>query len=200
MSASAPRRAVLLDLDNTLVHTTPGERAHPGYDAFPYDRSAVVHVRPYARAFLAHLMKASETYEFGFWTCGTRDYARYVVNGLLELVGAPDWPVRILLTRDDATICDAAYVKDLDLAKRRFDLTHVVLLDDNPVHLCVPSNVPGVCLVPPFAVTDPDARNDHFLLDLLHHLFSMPRVHRPRAVRPPPRVADAGEARGAPEV
>ena len=126
------RSVVLLDLDNTLVHTTM-DVARPDFERIPHP-TLFIHVRPYVREFLAHLMQNDDLFEFGFWTCGTLAYANDVVHGLLDLVNAPDWPVRILLTRQDASVVDGAYVKDLRLVKQRFGVTDLLLLDDKSLY------------------------------------------------------------------
>ena len=127
-------------------------------------------------------------YEFGFWTCGTHEYARHVVTGLLEYVNVPDWPVRILLTRNDAVRLNGDYVKDLRLVKKRFDIKDILLLDDSPVHLTLPTNVPDICLVPAFRADNPHSVRDRFLLNLTHVSVTRgapppQKVHRPKPVR-----------------
>ena len=181
------RRVVLLDLDHTLVHTTKGKR-FPDYDVIPHETHHI-HIRPYVREFLRHLMDSSHLFEFGFWTCGKPEYARHVVSGLLRYVNVPDWPVHILLTRDDAVIMNGTYVKDLRLVKRRFGITDLLLLDDSHVHLTIPSNVAEVCIVPAFHADDSRSFRDRFLLNLMHgiqrtRVSSPPGVHRPTPVRP----------------
>lgn len=178
------RSVILLDLDHTLVHTTMDVQ-YPNYDVIPHD-TLHIHIRPYVREFLQHLMATSHLYEFGFWTCGTHKYARHVVSGLLEYVNVPDWPVRILLTRNDAVYLNGNYIKDLHLVKSRFGITNVLLLDDSSVHLTLPTNVPNICLVPAFRADDPHSFRDRFLLNLTHmpRAPSPPTVYRPRPVRP----------------
>jgi TFIIF-interacting CTD phosphatase-like protein len=180
-----PRSVILLDLDNTLVHTTLDVH-HPDFESIPHP-TLHIHVRPYVREFLSYLMQNDHLFEFGFWTCGTPEYAHHVVQGLLALVNAPDWSVRILLTRDVATVIDGAYVKDLSLVKKRYGVHDVLLLDDNVVHCCLADNVPQVCIVPAFFVTDPRAPYDRFLLNLMHlSTTPSPGYHRPRPVRATP--------------
>ena len=181
-----PRSVILLDLDNTLVHTTLDDY-YPDFELIPHPKLHI-HVRPFVREFLSYLMQNHDLFEIGFWTCGTPEYAHHVVEGLLNMVNAPDWKVRILLTRDDATVIHGTYVKDLSLVKKRFGVHDLLLLDDNVVHYSLPDNVPDVCLVPAFSVTDPNAPYDDFLLNLTH-LSLMgctpppPRYHRPQPVR-----------------
>lgn len=158
------RSVILLDLDHTLVHTT--RVRYPNYDLIPHD-SLFIHVRPHALEFLQHLIRSADIYEFGFWTCGTHEYAQHVVRGLLSYVKAPDWSLRIFLTRDDALQMNGTYVKDLHLVRTRFDVDHVLLLDDSVVHSTIPSNVPDMCLVPAFFASNPDSVHDTFLIDLI---------------------------------
>ena len=181
-----PRSVILLDLDNTLVHTTL-DAYYPDFDSIPHP-TLHIHVRPYTREFLSYLIQNDHLFEFGFWTCGTPEYAHHVVKGLLNMVNAPDWNVRILLTRNDATIINGSYVKDLSLVKKRYGVNDILLLDDNTVHYSIPDNIPEVCLVPAFYVTDPCAPYDCFLLNLTHLSLARPpspppQYHRPQPVR-----------------
>ena len=180
------RSVILLDLDNTLVHTTLGDY-YPDFQTIPHP-TLHIHVRPYVREFLSFLIKNDHLFEFGFWTCGTPEYAHQVVMGLLRMANAPDWNVRILLTRNDATVINGSYVKDLSLVKMRYGVHDILLLDDNTVHCSLPDNVSKVCLVPGFFVTDPDAPYDKFLLELTRAPLARdasppPRYHHPRSVR-----------------
>lgn len=181
-----PQSVVLLDLDNTLVHTT-FDAYYPDFEFIPHP-TLHIHVRPYAREFLSYLIQNDHLFDFGFWTCGTPEYAHHVVRGLLDMVNAPDRNVRILLTRDDATIINGSYVKNLSLVKKRYGVKDILLLDDNIVHYSIPDNIPEVCLVPAFYVTDPHTRYDRFLLNLTHVSLARPpstspQYHRPQPVR-----------------
>lgn len=181
-----PRSAILLDLDNTLVHTTL-DAYHPYFESIPHP-AYHIHVRPHVREFLSYLIQNDHLFEFGFWTCATPEYAHHVVEGLLRMVNASDRSVRILLTRDDATVINGSYVKDLSLVKKRYGVGDVLLLDDNAVHFSIPDNVPEICLVPAFFVTDPQAPYDDFLLNLTRLPLAKsppppPRYHRPQPVR-----------------
>tara|TARA_X000000368_G_C22958352_1_gene679819 strand:+ start:484 stop:1071 length:588 start_codon:yes stop_codon:yes gene_type:complete len=180
------RSVILFDLDNTLVHTT--EHAYyPDFELIPHP-TLYIHVRPYVRELLSYMMQNDHMFELGFWTCGIHEYAHHVVKGLLRMVNAPDWNVRILLTRSDATIINGNYVKDLSLVKKRYHIDDILLLDDNAVHCSLPGNVPEVCLVPAFVVTDPNAPYDSFLLNLTHlslvtYSSTPSQYHRPLPVR-----------------
>lgn len=160
---------------------------YPDFESIPHP-TLHIHVRPFVREFLSYLMENDHLYEFGFWTCGTHEYAHHVVKGLLNMVNAPDWKVRILLTRDDATVIHGSYVKDLSLVKKRYGVRELLLLDDNVVHYSLPDNISEVCIVPGFFVTDPNAPYDNFLLNLTHLSLARstsppPRYHRPKPVR-----------------
>jgi TFIIF-interacting CTD phosphatase-like protein len=180
------RSVVLLDLDNTLVHTT-FDTYYPCFESIPHP-TLHIHVRPYAREFLSYLIQNEHLFELGFWTCGLPEYAYHVVKGLLSMVNAPDWNVRILLTRDDAMVINGSYVKNLSLVKKRYGVNDILLLDDNVVHYSIPDNVPEICLVPAFYVTDPNAPYDSFLCNLTHLSLARPpsppqQYHRPQPVR-----------------
>ena len=179
-----PRSVILLDLDNTLVHTTL-DAYYPDFEAIPHP-TLHIHLRPYVREFLSYLMQNDHLFEFGFWTCGTPEYAHHIVRALLNMVNAPNWNVRILLTRNDATILNGSYVKDLNLVKKRYGIHDILLLDDNPVHYSLPDNVSQICLVPAFFVTDQQAPHDRFLLNLTHMSLATPPSPPPRFRRPQP--------------
>ena len=163
------------------MHTTLDVR-YPGFEVLPHP-TYHIHVRPFVREFLSYLMQNENIFEFGFWTCGTPEYAHHIVTGLLSMVNAPNWNVRILLTRDDATIINGSYVKDLSLVTEWYGVSNLILLDDNTLHLSIPDNIPKVCLVPPFFVTDPEASHDRFLLNLTYLPVRHPVCHRPQPVR-----------------
>lgn len=179
-----PRSVILFDLDNTLVHTTE-HVYYPDFELIPHP-TLHIHVRPFVRELLSYLIHNDHVYEFGFWTCGAHEYAHHVVKGLLHMINAPDWTVRILLTRNDATVINGTYIKDLSLVKKRYHVDHMLLLDDNPVHYSIPGNAPEICLVPAFHVTDPNSPQDSFLLNLTHQSLvtcPSPPYHRPLPVR-----------------
>lgn len=138
---------LVLDLDNTLVHSTTDCR-YTNYTILPYS-SMNVHVRPYVREFLLFVF-AHPLYELGFWTCGTKAYAEEIVNALMNFAGIPMTSVRVLLSRDDATLMHGTYVKDLNIVRSRFHAPHLLLIDDNPIHSWIEDNVPDLCLIPPF--------------------------------------------------
>lgn len=186
-----PRSIILLDLDNTLVHTTL-DVCYPDFESIPHP-TLHIHTRPYVREFLSYLIQNDDMFEFGFWTCGTEEYAHHVVRGLLEMVNAPGCSVRILLTRNDATVIDGNYVKDLSLVKKRYGVNDVLLLDDNVVHNLLAENIPDICLVPAFRVTDPNAVYDSFLFNLTQLPLTRrpsppPKFHRPQPVRATPSM------------
>lgn len=185
------RSVILFDLDNTLVHTTE-HVYYPDFELIPHP-TLHIHVRPFVRELLSYLIQNDHVYEFGFWTCGTHEYAHHIVKGLLCMVNASDWGVRILLTRNDATVINGTYIKDLSLVKKRYHVDDILLLDDNPVHYSLPDNIPEICLVPAFYVTDPNAAYDGFLLNLTRiSLVTCPpppsQYHRPLPVRATPSM------------
>lgn len=185
------RSVLLLDLDNTLVHTTL-DAPNSDFELIPHP-TLHIHVRPFVREFLSYLMQNDHIVEFGFWTCGTSEYANHVVTGLLNMTSSPDWDVRILLTRDHATLINGSYVKDLRLVKERYNVSDILLLDDNAVHYSLSDNIPDICLVPSFSVSDPEAQHDRFLLNQTHLTLARPsyppsQFHRPRPVRATPPV------------
>ena len=129
---------VVLDLDQTLVHTTPFQR-HQRYDQVIEYRDARVrdvegvprtsswygmNVRAHASELLRYL---GRTAMVAVYTSGTREYARLVVDLL-----AMDVPDSRIWSREHCEQ-DAIFSKRLDplLAHHALDASNVVFIDDN---------------------------------------------------------------------
>ena len=135
--APGPQTVLVLDLDETLVHSRMDVLVHADADAgagkpHPADGGMVVTVRPHAVEFLRRV--ASMFDRLVVFTAGTRPYAEPIIDALEASSG-----VRIAqrLYRDDCTpIIRPAegvlvgYAKDL----RRVwpDMSRVLLLDNTP--------------------------------------------------------------------
>jgi CTD small phosphatase-like protein 2 len=128
LRAPPPRISVILDLDNTLVHSTLSpSRGHDfAFDFSDGGRPATVFVqaRPHLRRFLREL---SEFADLHLFTAGTADY----VWRVLELVDPSREVFRTVLTREDCTpLGPGRYAKDYEKCGTDMDRTFVV--DDNP--------------------------------------------------------------------
>ena len=147
------RPLVLLDIDQTLIHTCPV--SNPVFDRFVVGfgvaGNAFSHVRPNAPQLLRYLVERTVRGEvdFGFWSTGTKDYVVQVVNKLFELAGIPDGihKVHIVCTREvTPRTKNGDFIKILNMLKR----PSCLLVDDNALHAMVPSNHGKVLLLPPF--------------------------------------------------
>lgn len=177
---------IVFDIDNTLVHTTTqrGEDAH----AIPiFDGGLWLHVRPHARSLLRNVFEMST---MCIWTAGTVEYATAVAASLVTFCDLPEDAFSIVLSRDDAIYYafphGAAFVKDLDVVRKRIGTNETVyLVDDNPVHLHVERNIGCIIPVSPFYYTDGE-QCDCMLIYVMMQLEVMHRVrlmHRPVARR-----------------
>lgn len=130
-SLSPTRRSLVLDLDETLIHT----EVEPIHDAdFSFTLSShegsqkmFVRIRPHAKHFLAEVAKHFEVIVF---TASERPYAEHVLKNL-DPTGAL---VEHVLCREDCTYIEGEFVKDLGSLKR--DLSDVVLVDNRPEMYC----------------------------------------------------------------
>lgn len=130
--SAAPQRAVVLDLDNTLIHSVA--RPDHRYKLFRASCGLWVHVRPGTEALLQALAAAPDVY-LGVWTAGLPKYAVEVVAALLRISGLRSTDVRLVLTRDEATVVDQlGYVKDLAHVRAVLGVEDVTLVDDNHAH------------------------------------------------------------------
>lgn len=154
---------VVLDLDNTLIHAS--EKPDDRFERFDVEteaRTYMIHLRPYVCEFLRHLQSRPDRVTLVIWTAATSSYAQPVVENLFARAGI-EWKtcVHALLTRED-TVCvqKGVFLKDLDVVRRRFKTTKVLLIDDNPIHTHLPHNRDCVFLIPPFATHAEDAAQD----------------------------------------
>jgi len=123
----APKRTVVLDLDETLVHS----KMDPPPDRFDFlvrpridgeIMNFYVQKRPGVEDLLAAL---GERFEVVVFTAGRREYAARVLDRL-DRKGV----VAHALYRDECKEIDGKYVKDLSGLGR--DLRRVLIVDDNP--------------------------------------------------------------------
>lgn len=131
MNNSKPtkRKLLILDLDETLVHTT--EAPLPGIESDFRVLSYYVHVRPHAVEFLTRL---AAVYDIAFWSAGGSLYVHAVLKKLLPDGFKPVFiwtSERCKHTRDVDN--NLLTIKDLNKVRRRgFDLASVLIVDDTP--------------------------------------------------------------------
>jgi Dullard-like phosphatase family protein len=126
-SGSTHKKTLILDLDETLVHsvTTQTKKAALSLMFKIHNKPNVVHVlfRPYAEEFL---QKAAELYELVIFTASQKYYADYVINKLdsKNLVAHR-------LYREHCVISSKKFIKDLSNIGR--PLKDVIIVDNSPV-------------------------------------------------------------------
>lgn len=130
-----PRKLLVLDLDETLIHACETQLAHPeDFRVGPY----FVYRRPHLTEFIASV---SESFDLGVWTASGEVYAAQVIEqvfarGLLKFV----WSSRRCTTARDWTTCQYTTIKNLSKLKRRgYQLESIVAADDTPMATSSPS-------------------------------------------------------------
>ncbi|KAL0247954.1 hypothetical protein GEMRC1_003193 [Eukaryota sp. GEM-RC1] len=121
-------KTLVLDLDETLVHSSP-RRNSPNHDfafRFLHDdgtyRQAYVNKRPFVDEFLISM---SQLFEIVVFTAASASYADPLIS-ILDRHRC----VSHRLYRDSCILTKKCLVKDLDLLGR--DLNHVVIIDNSP--------------------------------------------------------------------
>ena len=156
-------RCVVLDIDHTVVHTT-SSCTNPAYDLcearFQNGDPMTIHIRPHVIEFIQYV-NSTPGLEIVFWTAGTSEYARVVVDMLLSRAKVDH--VAGVLSRNSATRhSNGSYIKDLDVVRKMFRTPYVVLIDDDPIHTTCARNRGSVVTVPRFDVSIPAKREDTF--------------------------------------
>ncbi|CAL5999840.1 Nuclear_LIM interactor-interacting factor [Hexamita inflata] len=152
-----PKKLLVLDLDETLVHTSfqPVQNADFSVDILIEDAQTVqkftgyVYKRPYVDEFLA---KMKQQFEVIVFTASIQQYCDLVMD-ILD----PDKVIKKLY-RTDCTFQNGAYVKDL----RRFetDLSQVILMDNSALSCMMQPQNSIIC--PAFY----DDKSDTYLQDI----------------------------------
>lgn len=126
MLVSQGFKTLVLDLDETLVHSSTSPIPHPDIHfempakgAYGHPIQIYVKVRPFAKEFLRLV---SKYYEVVIFTASLREYA----NPLLDRLD-PNKFVDFRLFREHCTMTNGVYTKDLSLLGR--DLSKVILVD-----------------------------------------------------------------------
>lgn len=133
-----PIPLIIFDVDNTLGHTSTKEETL--FERFPVTvmgEKALFHMRPGLLNLLHYVFKRVQRREIrvGFWTAGTKDYAKQIITTLFEKAEIKNWrdKVSVFRTREETDFISGQYVKLLyELPCHFYDAA--LLIDDNPIH------------------------------------------------------------------
>lgn len=134
----AGKKCLVLDLDETLVHSSFKPTQNPDY-IIPVDIDGTVHQvyvckRPGAEEFLVEMAKH---YEIVIYTASLSKYADPLLDRL-----DPEHVIRFRLFREHCVQYEGNYVKDLSLLDR--DITQTIIIDNSPMsYLFHPRNAIG---------------------------------------------------------
>jgi RNA polymerase II subunit A small phosphatase-like protein len=123
------RILLILDLDETLIHSTEGTLGHEhDFAVGPY----VAYRRPHLAEFLVH---CSTCFRLAVWSSASDDYVRDVVGQIVppgvELAFV--WGRSRCVRRLDPESYETDYLKDLKKVRRLgYDLRRVLIIDDTP--------------------------------------------------------------------
>jgi aminoglycoside 6'-N-acetyltransferase len=158
-----PRKLLVFDLDETLVHAAATPFAHPA-DFVIGDYS--VYVRPHASEMIALL---AAHYDFGVWSSASKAYVEEVSGRLFESRFPLKfvWSVERCIQRVDVASNGYVYIKDLrKLQGLGYGLDQITVLDDSPEKI---SRQPRNHLrISPWV----GAQDDHALADMAQLLLA----------------------------
>ncbi|KAG1703904.1 hypothetical protein DVH05_006911 [Phytophthora capsici] len=125
--ADANKKCLVLDLDETLVHSSFRPTENPDY-IIPVDIDGTVHHvyvcrRPSAEEFLVEMAKY---FEIVVYTASLSKYADPLLDKL-----DPEGVIRYRLYREHCVQYEGNYVKDLSLLDR--DITQTIIVDNSPM-------------------------------------------------------------------
>ena len=129
MMSSSYDKLLILDLDETLIHSTEKELELPGdLKIDEYN----VYKRPNIDEFVAN---CATWFDLAVWTAASSSYA----NEIIELIFPKSVELKFIFTGDRCTrrydydLMEAYYIKPLKKVKRRgFSLEKVLIIDDTP--------------------------------------------------------------------
>ncbi|POM60259.1 NLI interacting factor-like phosphatase [Phytophthora palmivora] len=134
----ANKKCLVLDLDETLVHSSFRPTINPDY-IIPVEIDGIVHqvyvcLRPGAEEFLVEMAKY---YEIVVYTASLSKYADPLLDKL-----DPKRVIRYRLYREHCVQYEGCYVKDLSLLDR--DLSQTIFIDNSPMsYIFHPRNAIG---------------------------------------------------------
>jgi hypothetical protein len=167
MAHSDTRLAILLDIDETLVHFIPNERRATTWDALTEEERAkydtwenqeiipgIFLIRPHLEKFLGNLFS---TYHVGIWTRASASYAQIVLTHVIwpAIRAILDYGVPVsykcILSADHADKAQgrAGFGKDLvwfwnsPYRPSMYCPINTILIDDNPLNVYMPQYVVG---------------------------------------------------------
>ncbi len=127
-----PRRLLIFDLDETLVHASEFALAHPcDFEVAPY----LVYQRPFARELIE---LAAARFDLAVWSSSSAAYVAAVVERLFA--GVPlrfAWSAEQCVQRVDVRSNSYVYIKDLRKAQKfGYPLERMTIIDDSPEKIC----------------------------------------------------------------
>jgi CTD small phosphatase-like protein 2 len=122
------KKTLVLDLDETLVHSTLDGSAQHSDFVFPVSLGSITHTvsvrkRPHLHTFLARMARHFEIVVF---TASQQIYAEQ----LLDIVDPNGEYIRHRIYRDSCVVWEGNYLKDLTVLGR--DLAHTIIVDNSP--------------------------------------------------------------------
>ncbi|KAL4443813.1 hypothetical protein ABPG75_011550 [Micractinium tetrahymenae] len=121
------QKTLVLDLDETLVHSTLDGYCRPDF-TFPVEVGSMTHMvsvrqRPHLHTFLE---RVAQLYEVVVFTASQRVYAEQLLN----IVDPQRRLVRHRVYRESCVFWEGNYLKDLTVLGR--DLAHTIIVDNSP--------------------------------------------------------------------
>jgi len=132
------KKLVLLDLDNTLIHTTNSKDENYNYSFIINNYTYNGYFRPNLKEFLSFLF---ENYNVGIFTASTELYANNILKSFLSsgIINNIQYDklVTILLCRNDLveyklSSCSYITIKSLEIASKKHNIPidNILLIDD----------------------------------------------------------------------
>jgi CTD small phosphatase-like protein 2 len=125
---SSKKKTLVLDLDETLVHSTLDGSTNESDFVFPVDSGLMTHLvsvrkRPFLHEFLSQVAKLFEVVVF---TASQQIYAEQ----LLDIVDPDSKYIQHRVYRDSCVVWEGNYLKDLTVLGR--DLAQTIIVDNSP--------------------------------------------------------------------
>ena len=169
MSANSGKKILVLDLDETLVHSTTKK-------AFPNRKNIILHMkirninytiyvilRPFLEVFLHEM---SLYYDLYIFTASLSHYAKI----LIEIIDK-NKVIKQVLNRENCKFIKGLYLKDLSIFKR--DLKDIIIIDNNPLSYTLNKNN-GIPI--PTWIDDPNDKELAKLIPIMKYLSKVTDV------------------------